>query len=80
MLFGQCNLMYRYQKVTLPYISGELTIDCKDPDGLDVPVHLTDNYDGTYRLRVRPEKPGKHILSIRLNNKHVLGEHMNYVT
>ncbi|XP_053403623.1 filamin-C-like isoform X4 [Mercenaria mercenaria] len=51
----------------------ELTIDCKDPDGLDVPVHLTDNFDGTYRLKVKPEKLGKHILSIRLNKQHVFG-------
>ncbi|XP_060565823.1 filamin-A-like isoform X3 [Ruditapes philippinarum] len=52
---------------------GELTIDCKDPDGLDVPVHLTDNFDGTYRLKVNPEKLGKHILSIKLNKHHVFG-------
>ncbi|WAR27609.1 FLuncharacterized [Mya arenaria] len=52
---------------------GELTIDCKDPEGHDVPVHLTDNYDGTYRLRVRPQKLGKHILNIRLNKQHVFG-------
>ncbi|XP_052286746.1 filamin-A-like isoform X2 [Dreissena polymorpha] len=52
---------------------GELTIDCKDPDGKDVPVHLTDNYDGTYQLKVRPVKVGRHILNIRLNKQHVFG-------
>jgi len=52
---------------------GDLTIDCKDPDGKDEPVHLRDNFDGTYRLKVKPTKPGRHTLNVRLNKQHVLG-------
>lgn len=63
-----CDIMF------IELFPGELTVDCIDPDGLPVPVNLTDNYDGTYRLRVRPVKPGKHILNIRLNKQHVFGK------
>lgn len=63
-----------HSKLFLSILLGELTVDCVDPDGEPVPVNLTDNYDGTYRLRVKPVKPGKHILNIRLNKQHVFGK------
>ena len=63
-----------HSKFFLSILLGELTVDCVDPDGEPVPVNLTDNYDGTYRLRVKPVKPGKHILNIRLNKQHVFGK------
>ena len=49
-------------------------MDCMDPDNKAVPVNLTDNFDGTYRLRAKPVKPGKHTVNIKLNKHHVLGK------
>ena len=49
-------------------------MDCKDPDNKAVPVNLTDNFDGTNRLRAKPVKPGKHTVNIKLNKHHVLGK------
>ena len=58
----------------VPFNLGELTVDCMDPDNKAVPVNLTDNFDGTYRLRAKPVKPGKHTVNIKLNKHHVLGK------
>ena len=69
-----CFSLLHYLLLHFPISLGELTVDCIDPDGQPVNVNLTDNFDGTYRLRVRPVKPGKHILNIRLNKQHVFGK------
>ena len=68
--------LLHYLLLRIPFSLGELTVDCIDPDGQPVNVNLTDNFDGTYRLRVRPVKPGKHILNIRLNKQHVFGKYI----
>lgn len=35
---------------------------------------LTDNNDGIYKLTIRPQEPGRHILQIKYGGENVLGK------
>ena len=54
-------------------ISGELTAHCMGPTRIAY-CELTDNHDGIYKLTVRPQEPGRHILQIKYGGENVLGE------
>ncbi|XP_060068988.1 filamin-A-like [Ylistrum balloti] len=50
---------------------GELRVNCTGPNGEVVPVVSTPQTDGTLTVQLRPVGPGRHILNVRLNDKHI---------
>ncbi|OWF47629.1 Filamin-A [Mizuhopecten yessoensis] len=50
---------------------GELRVNCTGPNSEIVPVVSTPNSDGTLTVQLRPVGPGRHILNVRLNDKHI---------
>ncbi|XP_069103934.1 filamin-A-like [Argopecten irradians] len=50
---------------------GELRVNCTGPNGETVPVVSTPHTDGTLNVQLRPVGPGRHILNVRLNDKHI---------
>jgi hypothetical protein len=51
---------------------GELTADCMGPQKSAF-CEFFDHKDGTLTLFVKPQEPGKHVLQIKYNDKHVPG-------
>ncbi|XP_055869094.1 filamin-A-like isoform X2 [Biomphalaria glabrata] len=51
---------------------GELTAYCMGPNKVAY-CELSDHHDGTYRLVVRPQETGKHVLQIKYGGEHVQG-------
>ncbi|CAE1275410.1 FLNA [Acanthosepion pharaonis] len=51
---------------------GELTAHCMGPTRIAY-CELTDNNDGIYKLTIRPQEPGRHILQIKYGGENVLG-------
>jgi len=52
--------------------AGELTAYCMGPSKV-AHCELSDHHDGTYRLVVRPQEVGKHVLQIKYGGEHVQG-------
>ncbi|KAK3589648.1 hypothetical protein CHS0354_015146 [Potamilus streckersoni] len=51
---------------------GELTAHCMGPHVVAF-CELEDRRDGTFRLGVRPQEPGRHVLQIKYGGEHVQG-------
>lgn len=52
--------------------TGELTAYCMGPTKV-AHCELEDHRDGTFRLVVRPQEFGRHILQVKYGNEHVQG-------
>ncbi|KAL3847647.1 hypothetical protein ACJMK2_018549 [Sinanodonta woodiana] len=51
---------------------GELTAHCMGPHVVAF-CELEDRRDGTFRLGIRPQEPGRHVLQIKYGGEHVTG-------
>ncbi|XP_048246435.1 filamin-C-like isoform X1 [Haliotis rufescens] len=51
---------------------GELTAFCSGPNKVAY-CDLEDNRDGTFRLLVKAQEPGRHVLQVKYGGEHVLG-------
>ena len=54
-------------------LTGELTAYCMGPTKV-AHCELEDHHDGTFRLIVRPQEVGRHVLQVKYGGEHVLGE------
>ena len=54
--------------------AGELAAYCMGPNKAAY-CELEDNHDGTYRLSVKPQETGRHILQVKYGGEHVQGEY-----
>lgn len=52
---------------------GELTAYCMGPSKVAY-CELSDHHDGTYKLAVRAQEVGRHVLQIKYGGDHVQGE------
>ena len=58
--------------------AGELAAYCMGPNKAAY-CELEDNHDGTYRLSVKPQETGRHILQVKYGGEHVQGEYIPQV-
>lgn len=61
------------------FFAGELTAYCMGPTRV-AHCELEDHQDGTFRLVVRPQEAGRHVLQVKYGGEHVTGKDIQLVT